>query len=169
MRTIMSKLVAVSFCIATTLPSYSADKEAQAFLAHLKTSRVEMAFKFSSDDESLPVSGSGTLTAQGNCFSIKTDDGRVYCNGKSIVTIDDNSKEVVVEDANLDFSRFVSRLSVKTTNGRVSSASYKIENGKSIVIDIPYVKWLEATSLSDFEFDLSSLDKGYLVTDLRSF
>ena len=156
----------VSCCLVLSASAQQKDPAVSSFFKKLESSRVELDYSFSSTGDRLPVSGSGKMTAQGNSFLIQGDGVTLYCNGKTLVTVDDSSKEVVVENNPFDMSKLSESLKARTSAGKIVSVSVKIDDGTSVNIDIPSYHWLESGELSDFECDLSSFGKDYVVTDL---
>lgn len=72
--------------------------------AGLSANCVEMEYSYSTRISGVKMNGSGSLQLQGEQWHMTGNGVEIWCDGKSLWTIDRGSKEVVIEDAGLDAS-----------------------------------------------------------------
>ena len=75
----------------------SAQGSLKAFSARLSESRVSFSYSYSLKGGRLPLSGSGSVLAQDACFALEGDGLKTVSDGKSVWSLDEQAKELVIE------------------------------------------------------------------------
>ena len=112
-----------------------------------RTERVTMNYVCSISELS-PVRIRGRLIVQGDCYFAEGYGMRIYCNGSTRWTIDTDNKEVYIENAGGIAEVLLYRDSVSDL--RISNVQYSAPSKSSV-----------------FDFDTSTLDSSWVITDLR--
>lgn len=92
----MKRLFATILALATLALGASAQNVVTDFTATLKGRCAAFSYNYSLSGK-YPVSGSGTVTLQGDSFTMKGDGLEVYCNGRDRWTVDTESEECYIE------------------------------------------------------------------------
>lgn len=136
--------------LALLLPLSLAAQEQQLadIASHLRTNRVTLHYDcvFTQDT---PVHLTGVLTIQAPCYRAVGNGMEIYNDGTTRWTVDPESKEVYIEDA----------------EGLEELIAWEESLSDLKITDVKYLPLQEG--LSDFRFDTSALDASWVVTDLR--
>lgn len=74
----------------------------------LSDSYVTLSYMYSAEVTGVPMKGNGNLTIQGNMWLNEMGNIKIICDGASIWTIDDDSKEVIIDSAENGIADFIS-------------------------------------------------------------
>lgn len=147
MRALRMIMATVVGCLCLCTASAQTAETIDRILEKSKTERVTLNYTCSISELS-PVTIRGKLIIQGDCYFAEGYGMRIYCNGSTRWTIDTDSKEVYIENAG----------GVEEVLGyRDSVSNLKISD----------VKYSPQSSSSVFDFDISTLDSSWVITDLR--
>lgn len=69
----------------------------QKFISEVSGSAVKFSYGYSMKDGSALISGEGSVDMQGDAYLVTADGLEVYCDGKTMWTIDRQAEEVVIE------------------------------------------------------------------------
>jgi len=79
-------------------PSASrASDPVNSLLSRMSTSQVKFDYTFSTKGN-MNIKGDGNAVVQGKCFFVEGNGMEIYCDGKSRWTVDNYSKEAIIED-----------------------------------------------------------------------
>lgn len=147
MRALRMIMATVVGCLCLCTASAQTTETIDRILEKSKTERVTLNYTCSISELS-PLTIRGKLIIQGDCYFAEGYGMRIYCNGSTRWTIDTDSKEVYIENAG----------GVEEVLGyRDSVSNLKISD----------VKYSPQSSSSVFDFDISTLDSSWVITDLR--
>ena len=136
--------------LAALLPLSLAAQEQQLsdIASHLGANRVSLHYDcvFTQD---APVHLTGTLTIQAPCYRAVGNGMQIYNDGTTRWTVDPESKEVYVEEA----------------EGLEELIAWQESLTDLKITEVKYLPLLE--DLSEFRFDTAALDASWVVTDLR--
>jgi hypothetical protein len=136
--------------LAALLPLSLAAQEQQLsdIASHLGANRVSLHYDcvFTQD---APVHLTGTLTIQAPCYRAVGNGMEIYNDGTTRWTVDPESKEVYVEEA----------------EGLEELIAWQESLTDLKITEVKYLPLLE--DLSEFRFDTAALDASWVVTDLR--
>lgn len=140
----------------------------------LETGRATLSYKYTVNGK-VPVGGSGTLIAQGDCYIIEGNGLKIVCDGESQWTIDPEAKEVYIEpsegagaflahpEAILDNSS-----NLKVGDTEISGIYNSPDSDAKISFRLWNIKFAApGKDLTEFVYDADSLDSSWVVTDLR--
>ena len=120
----------------------------EELLGRLYSQRARIGYSCTIDNGT-PVRLSGIILLQGNCYYAEGNGLKLYCNGPTRWTVDEEEKEVYIE--NSDGIREVLQYRDSLTDFSIS--------------ELRYLDWSE--DLSAFVFDTAKLSPDWIVTDLR--
>ena len=136
--------------LAALLPLSLAAQEQQLsdIASHLRTNRVSLHYDcvFTQD---APVHLTGVLTIQAPCYRAVGNGMEIYNDGTTRWTVDPESKEVYVEEA----------------EGLEELIAWQESLTDLKITEVKYLPLQE--DLSEFRFDTKALDASWVVTDLR--
>lgn len=148
-------IILLSLCLALLPGSMGAqnrqiDSNAllEELLGRLDSQRARIGYSCTIDNGT-PVRLSGIILLQGNCYYAEGNGLKIYCNGPNRWTVDEEEKEVYIE--NSDGIREVLQYRDSLTDFSIS--------------ELRYLDWSE--DLSAFVFDTAKLSPDWIVTDLR--
>lgn len=148
-------IILLSLCLALLPGSMGAqnrqiDSNAllEELLGRLDSQRARIGYSCTIDNGT-PVRLSGIILLQGNCYYAEGNGLKIYCNGPTRWTVDEEEKEVYIE--NSDGIREVLQYRDSLTDFSIS--------------ELRYLDWSE--DLSAFVFDTAKLSRDWIVTDLR--
>lgn len=148
-------IIFLSLCLALLPGSMGAqnrqiDSNAllEELLGRLDSQRAKIGYSCTIDNGT-PVRLSGIILLQGNCYYAEGNGLKLYCNGPTRWTVDEEEKEVYIE--NSDGIREVLQYRDSLTDFSIS--------------ELRYLDWSE--DLSAFVFDTAKLSPDWIVTDLR--
>lgn len=125
------------------------DKQVSEILEKMQSSMVTLNYHVVTGGK-VPVQYDGTAVLQQDKFLINGNGVTVYCDGKAVYAVDPKAKEVYIE----------------STTGVADFIEKEVGNLKEF--SISDVKYSEISGdIGQFTFDTSSLDKSWIVTDLR--
>ncbi len=122
---------------------------------------------------------SGKATVEGDSYNIEGLGLQIISDGTTRWTLDSEAMEVVVENA--DEGNLLTNPALLITNYRRLGKSIQVKESKDDYLDVIYtvdenvkarfvirqIQYFEPKGKSDFSYDLKSLSKDYLITDLR--
>ena len=120
----------------------------EELLGRLDSQRARIGYSCTIDNGK-PVRLSGIILLQGNCYYAEGNGLKIYCNGPTRWTVDEEEMEVYIE--NSDGIREVLQYRDSLTDFSIS--------------ELRYLDWSE--DLSAFVFDTAKLSPDWIVTDLR--
>ncbi len=123
------------------------DSQVEEILARSVNERVTLNYSCSISKLS-PVRFKGKLIIQGDRYYAEGNGLRIYCNGSTRWTVDDDSQEVYIENA----------------GGVAEVLTYRDQVTN---IQLSDVKYSAPSSAAVFSFDTRTLDSSWIVTDLR--
>lgn len=170
MKKLLSILVALLACALASAQG----GDAAAMLEHFAGKKVSFNYSLDSDGL-LPVPKEGSVVIDGNCFCIKSKALEVWCDGTTRWTVDNEAKEVYIEDdGGLEtmYSRLLEMASgvsgMKVSGDSLSGTWAGDEGSGEIKFIITSIVTTEAgTDTAPFVFRASRLGKEWVVTDLR--
>lgn len=142
-RHIIPALSGLLLCVSAVAQIPDIDE----ILEKSRTERVTMNYVCSISELS-PVRIRGKLIVQGDCYFAEGYGMRIYCNGSTRWTVDTDNKEVYIENAGGIAEVLLYRDSV--SNLQISDVRYSAPSKSSV-----------------FDFDTSTLDSSWVITDLR--
>lgn len=91
----------VPFLLACLVSAWGAQSSASAgvlkdFVAKAAVSRVAFGYTYAMKSSNGKVQGAGSVVMQGNAFRMKGDGLEMWCDGKTLWTVDRASREVVI-------------------------------------------------------------------------
>ncbi len=102
---------AVMVCLAGTMlfsmPSGGTDTALEKFVASLSSMSADFSYEYAMDDGRTVVTGSGTVTMQGDAYAVDGNGLEIFCDGNSIWTVDRAAREVVIEACSPESASFV--------------------------------------------------------------
>lgn len=160
--------------LAAALVQAAAQTDASALLKKIQGKRVSFDYSLNTADK-VSVKHSGSAVVEGNCYHIVDNGAELWCDGKSRWTVDPTAKEVYIEATGMEEDMLVSPSkllgSVRDLVAGGSSASGKYTgegpgNGATFVLTSIKTSAPKGNP-SEFSFDVSALDKQWVITDLR--
>lgn len=147
----MKKIVFVFIAALFAIPSFA---------------QLTAQFDFSYTTEGdIPMTGKGTAVIQDNCYHATVAGFDIWCDGESRWIIDNESKEVIIEPAE-PLLELVQNLDVKQQGSNINGATFNLEDGTPVKLDIKNYKQTAPVNLL-FKYDTSRLGDDYIITDLR--
>jgi len=145
----MKRTVLIIMLLASCF-SLRSETSALEILSQRQDRRITLSYSFTANQNGTDIQFTGQATAQDNCFRITANGLEIYCDSTAFYVVDRKAKEVCIDSAK-------------------SIEDYVIENAGSVknlkVFDT--VTEARSDNLSIFLFDLSALDKNWVITDLR--
>ena len=138
-----------------------------------RSGRVDFDFKITGGDN---PDVCGSISVQGNLYTMEISGNRIICDGKARYTIDNDSREVYIEkpdnvSALLTSSKFqksVSGLKYGAGGDSVSGVFTNPDDKKKYNFSISKIVYSKkGEDKSAFAFSTSSLGKDWIITDLR--
>lgn len=142
---------------------------------------VTVEYSFVAEKGTACFGGEGVVTLQGKCYRLQSEMLDVYCDGTRQWTVNKMADELIVESApDKDFiADPVTLLSLVGLNpkaadikvndrpdGTLKSLEVRTKDGMVIVLDIENMAVAPAIEHREFQFDSSSLDSNWVITDL---
>ncbi len=152
------------------------------FRERISGKRVDMTLTWSAKSSGKTYAGDGRLSWRDGRFVFANDDVQIYNDGKSLTSVSQAGREVVVQPSdNTDFlsepAALASLLGLNPSkagivmhydgNGNLSGADITLKNGTSVIVRIVSMTVDGPSADGDFSFDVESLDSSWVVTDLR--
>ena len=125
------------------------DRQVNEILEKMQSSTVTLNYHVVTGGK-VPVQYDGTAVLQQDKFLINGNGVTVYCDGKTVYAVDPKAKEVYIESTT-GIADFVEKEAGNLKEFSVSDVKYSEMSGDT----------------GRFTFDTSSLDKSWIVTDLR--
>ena len=144
------KQLLITLLTALFLPLAAGAQQTQLaeLAAHLQTDRISLRYDCTYTQDA-PLRLTGTLLIQGECYSARGNGMEIYCDGVTRWTVDPESKEVYIENA----------------EGLEELVAYRDSLSDLTLSDVRYLPLSE--DLSGFRFNTSALGNDWVVTDLR--
>jgi len=168
MKRLLSTLMLLAICAA----GFAQDKIA-GIGRMIDEGKVDFSYKYDVDGK-IPIGAKGTATVQGECYMSRGNGLSIYCDGKTRWTVDEEAKEVYIEEAVQGevletirtYASHAKNLQVSSTD---ISGSFVSDDGASTIhFRISGITPSEKTEdLSIFKFNTSGLGSDWVVTDLR--
>lgn len=140
-------------------------QSASALVEALLDNCISLDYSWSSGK----VTGNGKVTIQDNCFHATGNGLETFCDGRTRWTVDTEAREVCIEDC-YGINEYVSMLS-SVSDFKPSGNSYEgrmDHEGQTVLFKLSSIRKKEKTEdLSAFRFDVTGLDKSWVITDLR--
>ena len=160
--------------LAAVLVPAAAQTDASALLRKLQGKRVSFDFSLNTADK-VSVKHSGNAVVEGACYHIVDNGLELWCDGTSRWTVDSSAKEVYIEPKGQEEemlvspSRLLSNVKDLVTGSTTASGKYTGEGpGKGATFVLTSIKTSSPKGdPSEFAFDVSALDKSWIITDLR--
>ena len=161
-------MIALAACIAA-----SAQDQIAAIGTMISEGKVDFNYRYDIDGK-IPIGASGKATVQGDCYMSKGNGLSVYCDGETRWTVDEEAKEVYLEEAVPgEVLALIKAYAAQARNLQVSktdiSGSFVDEEaGSTVHFRISGITPSAKTGdLSIFKFNTSGLGTDWVVTDLR--
>lgn len=195
--------------IMTALSLLTMQSFAQTPLASLRkmfSSTVSIECDYETEFRNTPVTGHSELVVQGDMYVMTGNGLQVYCNGGTLWTVDESSREVVIEPCSAQSKDYMSNPAlllsdidklfkvkstkslgsgkeqcvleaivkcgvtkaelVLTTDGKVVSGKFILEDGQSLTVKVTSMKKTEEKQKSFFS-PQRKFGSDWIVTDLR--
>ncbi len=181
----MKKVILMSVMLFWAgLCSFARNTSLETFAAVMESYRVELDldFEISRGVENI-AGGNAVLLYQDGDFRLTSGDNAVYNNAEACLSVMGATKEIVVDkplsiDLSEDPKNILDLLGVNSKgadmryglsqDGMLKSVQASLGDGTRIMLRIRSVKKTPKSSdLSDFSFNMSALDKGWSIADLR--
>ena len=146
----MRQLTLILTCIFISLGAAIAqNSQLEKIASLLKTSRISASVECRTFTQETLITINAEILAQGDCYYAESFGYKIYCDGNTRWTVDNENKEVYIEKAGgikelADFIHMVEDLQIKRLQ------------------ELP-----KSEDFSAFTFDTSKLDKEWIITDLR--
>ncbi len=116
---------------------------------------------------SAKISGSATVTVQGDAYHMNGNGIEAWCDGVSIWMIDNEAKEVYVESAESASESYMQNPSraLRELKGK-SEGTYVLDDGRKVHIKVNSIKKSDRKDISSFR-PTQDFDSSWVVTDLR--
>lgn len=180
----IAKLVCCAcFCVAMLLSSpVPASGSGEGFRERVSGRRVEMSVSWLARMGGKTYSGDGVLVWKDGLFLFRNDEVRVYNDGRTLVSVTEAGKEVVVQPSfNADFlenpSSLASLLGLNASkagvsiryarNGDPAGADIVLKDGTAVTATVDSMKVTDSSGDGEFSFDFEALDSSWVITDLR--
>lgn len=92
----MLRRLCLSLLLALSVQSARADRILDNFTARADSSTVSFVYSYTTNSP-VPVSGGGELSVCGNSFRLSGDGMELWCDGVSLWSVDEDSRELVIE------------------------------------------------------------------------
>lgn len=145
----MKRTVCIVISFALCLLCGAQDKQVSEILEKMQSSMVTLNYHVVTGGK-IPVQYDGTAVLQQDKFLINGNGVTVYCDGKAVYAVDPKAKEVYIESTT-GIADFVEKEAGNLKEFSVSDVKYSGMSG----------------DIEQFTFDTSSLDRSWIVTDLR--
>ncbi len=162
-------LLAAAWCL-----SLQAQDRTAALKQLLEGSRVSFTYALTTTDN-LPIRTDGTALIDGACYRISGNGLDIYCDGSTKWTVDTEAREVYLETSDgtreflADPAAWLGQVHNLTVGERAVSGVF-VDPAQGTEISFRFTS-ITGTSLSGstegFSFDVSSLGKDWIITDLR--
>lgn len=154
----------------------------ESFLKLVEESRVEFSYSFIATQGKKVFSGNGTVVYQDKAYRLENDSYKVYNDCTTMCSVNETDREIIVEpgvstdylshpEFLLDFFGKKAKGAEITphysSEGRLTGVDAKLKDGSTFSIVISRMTFCPKGDLSDFCFNLSSVDNSYVITDLR--
>ncbi|MBQ0096134.1 MAG: hypothetical protein KBS53_00610 [Bacteroidales bacterium] len=165
-----------------SFPVSAEEDGAVKFRERINGKRVDMILSWSAKSSGKTYMGDGRLSWKDGRFVFANDDVQIYNDGKSLTSVSQAGREVVVQPSdNTDFlsepAALASLLGLNPAkagivmhyggNGDLSGADITLKNGTSVSVRVESMTVGGPSEDGDFAFDVESLDSSWVVTDLR--
>lgn len=138
------------FIFILTFAMLCLEAEAQRFTCDFKVEKVE--------DGAFVVSGKAYV--QGQCYKFETQDGVLYCDGKSRWIYTPKTQELVIQDNEIPVLKDMDLKNIQGMSYTVDYSSYRIYLTSIKQVETPW-------SATFFIIDPEIFDDRTIVTDLR--
>lgn len=160
---------------AMTLHAQQADMDALRSALSEKCVLMEADYKITMSQTR--ITGQTVIEAQGDAYVMKTEGMQVYCDGESVWTVDEESKEAYIEPAmtgehqGLDNALLALMNSdavecTFTDDGMLRSMKVSLPDGTSVSADVHSFTTKDKKSVTSFRPPFE-FDADWIVTDLR--
>ena len=168
----MKRLIPTLLLLVLLAPGAAAQDETTRLKEALENGLVSFSYSYLSDGE-IPVTGKGQVTVQGSRYYTEGNGMKIWCDSTLRWTLDVTAKEAYIEtvasspDILSNPVPYLNGLSgLKSENGTISGI-YEA-GGHKIRFSITDIKISPKTEdLGVFSFDVATLDKSWVLTDLR--
>jgi hypothetical protein len=122
---------------------------------------------------------SGKVTVEDNAYAMTGLGLEVYSDGKTRVSVDRSASEVLLETVEKEdlftnpalfigaYRQYTDRIKVNRSGKDYLDVSLTLDEDAVCRFHLTNIRFLDKQGVSDFAFDLSSVGKDFLVTDLR--
>lgn len=169
----MKRLISIFFCIVCAFAAQAGQLDVNRLAEAVSGKRVSFNLSFS--EQGKKGSYRGNALIQKECYNISVNGTSFICDGKTLWIVDEDGMEVTIQDAEplpggiSNPKQLLKRITVKESGEDSLSGIFSVsEEKKNFDFRMSSVK-IEAPSAdkSDFSYDISPLDKSWIVTDLR--
>lgn len=145
----MKRTVCIIFSIAMCLLCGAQDRQVNEILEKMQSNMVTLDYHVVTGGKA-PLQYDGTAVLQQDKFLISGNGVTVYCDGNAVYIVDPKAKEIYIESP-AGIAEFVEKEAGNLKEFSVSGVKYSEMSG----------------DVRQFSFDTSSIDKTWIVTDLR--
>lgn len=169
----MKRLLSTALiALISAIPVFSQTSEEvlASFLSNMKEGRISAEFNLRTDMDKVPVTMKGTVLLQDRYFLIDCGQTRIFCDGESVWTVDNDAREVVIEPFDLGddiLTMLASSSRVETEKGKIKSIKARNQDGSELYLQLPSYELLPKGDVEDFRFDEKTVGKDFIITDLR--
>lgn len=175
------RFLAAAILLLCFLQQAAGDDGASAFRKRIAGHRVDVTVSWQAEMSGKKYAGEGELSWQDGRFRFVNDEVQIYNDGKSLVSVSQAGREVVVQPSgNTDFLSDPAALAallglnpaksgivMHYSGGDLKGADITLRNGSSVTVKVVSLSVGEPSDGSGFFFDVDSLDSSWVVTDLR--
>ena len=144
---------------------------AQTFVKEVEAGkRIELNYSYKMRGD-VPVQGSGKAIIQFPCFKTEGNGLRIISDGKTRWTMDLEAKEVYIEfgdDYEKGYIQILDKMRFIKENKDSVAGTYR-NSDKEFEFNLTNIRKTEKVEgdVSEFRLDVKTLDKSWIVTDLR--
>lgn len=127
----------LSLCAPAGLQAAGNDP-VKAFADRVAASLVKFGYSYEMIDGDVKMTGSGSVSVQGDSYRMSGDGLEIWCDGRSVCTVDDSAKEVVIEPLWAGSGAFVNPAAairdIDTGFSWDDSGSRTVFNGQDVLV-----------------------------------
>ena len=169
----MKRLTAILSVLLSVAFSAAAQPDLQTILKQTSVNPVSFDYSYASAGK-IPVTGKGSVSVQGKMYRTEGGGLKIWCDSLTRWTLDMESKEAYIEkvsdspDILSDPVPYLGSLTDLKTNPDGTVTGIWKPQDQEIRFTISNIRMIpRREGPEDFRFDTGSLDKSWVVTDLR--
>ena len=93
----IQNILSAALLLSVSLNLQAQEDAVRSFADKVAASRVSFSYTYVMDDGDVALNGTGSIVTQGDCYHMEGDGLEIWCDGKSVCTLDKSAGEVVFE------------------------------------------------------------------------